>query len=385
MNGVTNLDEARERARTRRAAGVATDFDPQRLSLARRLAGVPRTRIAEAVGVTPAAVTQYEKGASRPTIPVLAALAQVLNVPAEFFRSGYPVPSLPQTGAHFRSLRTTSSLEREAALAFAELALVAFAAVERFVELPLLDLPDLEVPADLFTEAVVELARHARSGMGLGEGPVPNMVRLLEAHGVAVVELDEGSRRVDAFSHQGASRPVVVLSSFKGDKARRRFDVAHELGHLVMHPDTEPGSRLIEQQAHDFAAEFLMPADQIGPELPRRLDWPKLHELKRRWGVSLKALVVRSYKLERIGETAYQRAMKQLSSWGLPEPGPLGRPEEPVLLVRALQLIDEDDVEGWLAGQAGLPREVVERVIRGAGGRAVRPAVDLAVLDPGER
>ena len=122
---------------------------------------------------------------------------------------------------------------------------------------------------------------------------------------------------------------------------------------------------------------FLAPAEQIGPELPKRLDWPKLHELKRRWGLSLKALVMRSYKLDRFGETTYLRAMKQLSEWGVPEPGPLGPPERPVLLSRALELIEEPDVRTWLAEQSGLPVEIAARVIESAGGLDRRPAVNL--------
>jgi Zn-dependent peptidase ImmA (M78 family)/transcriptional regulator with XRE-family HTH domain len=358
---------------------VASDFDPGRLTLARRLAGLQRTRVAAAVGVTPAAVTQYEKGASRPTLPVLQGLAEVLGVTPEFFRAGNPVPALASDAAHFRSLRATTSLERESALAFAELALVVFDAVERYVELPAVRVPDLAVPSVLGTTEARALAREARRAMGLDVGPVPNMVRLLEAYGVAVVQLNEGSERVDAFSHQGVSRPVVVLSSLKGDKARRRFDVAHELGHLVMHHDTEPGSRLVEDQAHAFAAEFLAPSDQIGPELPKRLDWPALHKLKQRWGMSLKALVFQSYKLDRFGETTYKRAMKQLSMWGLPEPGPLGPPEAPVLLPRALELLGEPDTTNWLAEQTGLPIGVVTRILEAAGGEAPRPAVQLDV------
>lgn len=65
----------------------------------------------------------------------------------------------------------------------------------------------------------------------------------------------------------------------------RRFDAAHELGHLVLHPDTEPGSKIVEQQAHAFASEFLMPAAEITHQLPRRIDWPTLHDLKQHWGL----------------------------------------------------------------------------------------------------
>jgi len=93
-----------------------------------------------------------------------------------------------------------------------------------------------------------------------------------------------------------------------------------------MHHDVEPGSRLVEQQAHIFAAEFLAPAAQIIDDLPDQLDWTVLQQLKRRWGVSLKALVMRAHTLGRINDHTYQRGMRQLATWNLPEPGSLGPP-----------------------------------------------------------
>ena len=72
MNKIRNLNVARERARQRRTVGVAVDFDPSRLQLARRLAGMPRTHLARRLGVTAAAVTQFERGQARPTLPVIA-------------------------------------------------------------------------------------------------------------------------------------------------------------------------------------------------------------------------------------------------------------------------------------------------------------------------
>lgn len=382
MSAPLDLTAARRRAVARRALGVAVDFDPTRLALARRLAGVPRTRLARAVGVTAAAVTQYEKGQSRPALPVVDALAATLEVSVDFFRAGHPVPRLEADGAYFRSLRSTTALERDRALAFAELVLAVFAGVEQYVDLPPPRLPDLDLPSPLVLDDVVALAREARQRMNVAAGPVPNMARLLEAHGVAVVRLDADVAGVDAFCQQQGHRPVVLLSTANQDKARSRFDAAHELGHLLMHHDNEPGSRLLEQQAHAFAAEFLTPAAEIGTELPVRVDWVVLHALKRRWGVSLKALVFRARALGRFTDGAYQRALRQLSSWGLPEPGSLGNAETPVLFARAVALLDDEGLTR-VADDLNLPPAAVERVRRAAGGRDERPAVELTVS--GER
>jgi Zn-dependent peptidase ImmA (M78 family)/DNA-binding XRE family transcriptional regulator len=379
MNAPTELHQARRRAAERRAAGVADDFDPSRLALARRRAALPRTRLGALVGVTPSAITQFEKGQSRPTLPVLQQLAENLDVSVEFFRAGRALPSLPASGAHFRSLRSTTALQREQALAFGELTLAVFAALEDHVRLPAVSLPDFAVPDDLGPDDIARLARRAREQLGVARGPVPHVVRLLEAHGVVVVRLDDVSQKVDAFSHQQGHRPLVMLNPAKDDKARSRFDAAHELGHLLLHHDAEPGSRLVERQAHQFAAEFLAPAAEIVDDLPHRLDWPSLHQLKRRWGISLKALLVRAHALGRMTEGTCRRGMQQLAAAGLPERGPLGPPEAPVLLPRALHLVGPTEQHGLqaLADGAGLTVEEVVRVQRAAGDGAARPLLEI--------
>lgn len=382
-----DFDAARRRATERRAAGVAVDFDPSRLALARRLAAYPRARLARELNITPAAVGQFEKGQAKPTLAVLTGLADVLGVPVDFFRAGHPVASLPASAAHFRSLRATTAMEREQALAFGELVLSVFSATELSVDLPAVTLPDLLLPGVLDDDAVAEAAHETRHRMGLYSGPVPHVVRLLEAHGVAVARLESASHRVDAFSHQQAvqshrgsfsgSRPLVLLNPWTEDKARGRFNAAHELGHLVMHHDTEPGSRLAEGQAHAFAAEFLAPAEEIRPDLPTRLDWVRLQELKHRWGLSLKALVMRAHMLGKLTDHSYRRGMQQLSIWGYPEPGPLGDPEQPVLLPRAIDLLGGESALTKIADAAGLPLSEVRRVWLACGGADERPQVKL--------
>jgi Zn-dependent peptidase ImmA (M78 family) len=148
-------------------------------------------------------------------------------------------------------------------------------------------------------------------------------------------------RRVDAFSTSAPHRPVVLLSPMKDDQARSRFDAAHELGHLLLHHDVEPGSRIVEGQAQNFAAAFLAPAEEIVDDLPRRVDRDALLRAKRRWGISLRALIYRAHALGVITESAFRRANIQLSTWGNPERGPLGPPESPGLLGRATSCLPE--------------------------------------------
>lgn len=265
-------------------------------------------------------------------------------------------------------MRSTSAAAREQALAYGELCLELVDLVSAYVDLPPVLLPDLELPEELSDDAIAEAAAVTRQAWGIDAGPVPSVVQVIEANGVVALRLPEGTdMKVDAFSTYTGQRPLVFLSPVKDDKARSRFDAAHELGHLIIHPDTEPGSKLVENQAHAFASAFLMPEDEIIGDLPRKIDWPVFHELKRHWGVSLRALVYRARALGRLSEASYRRANQQLSMWGNPEPGPLGPAESPQLLglIRKAMSDSGYDFEQILVAGRVAP-EVAEVVVRAA-------------------
>ncbi|MEO3924521.1 XRE family transcriptional regulator [Micromonosporaceae bacterium B7E4] len=359
------------------AAAAAAAFAPHALALARRWRRMRKNELARQVGVTAAAVSQYELGQARPSAATLARLALALSMPVEFFAAGFPVP-VTSGQAHFRSLRTTSQAERDQAEAFGELAWRVVEVVERQLRLPRLRLPHLELAEPTGPDDVRAAAVTARDAFGLGAAPVPHMVRLLESAGVIVLALPDVSERVDAFSHWYGQRPFVFLNPGKDDKARSRMDAAHELGHLLMHHDAEPGSQLLERQATAFASEFLAPSAALRDELPSRLDFDRLHDLKRRWGISLKALVYRGHDLGVYREHTYRRGMALLAQWGFPEPGDLGPREQPSLLGKAVELLDRQQVTvDRLAARAGLPPGLTRAVLAAATEHV--PELDIAV------
>lgn len=340
-------------------------FDCERLTLARRLRGLRKNQLADAVGTTPKAIGRYEAGVQVPEEPVLKRLAIALGVPVEFFQGGRSAVSMD--GAHFRSLRSTSQIERDQALAYGRIATDVVAALEDLVGFPEVDLPEYPVsPDEIAGPGPVEAARLARKALLDRPGPVPHVVRLLEKHGVIVLVLPQAAERVDAFSVGVHPRPMVFFNPAKGDYWRNRFDAAHELGHLVMHADAEPGEKVVEDQAHRFAAEFLMPEQDIAGDLPGTADWDRLARLKATWGVSMAALLYRARTLGIMQETAYRNAMSAMSSrgWRRHEPGP-GKPlEQPTMLTRAIEIV----------GQAGTDRDrVAERA------RVTRADLDLLV------
>ncbi|GAA1970088.1 XRE family transcriptional regulator [Nocardioides panacihumi] len=361
-----------------RPPAAGTDFDGTRLTVARRLRAKTKAALAREVGVTPTAIGQFEKGKAYPTQPVLNKLCLNLGLPREFFGAGRPLTLLPANDAHFRSLRSTSASSREQALAYGEVCLEVVDLISNYIDLPPVRLPDVQLSDDVTDSEIEEAAAATRDLWELGNGPIASVVQSIEANGIIALRLPPTTdRAVDAFSTYASDRPLVFLSPTKNDRARSRFDAAHELGHLVLHPDTEPGSKLVENQAHRFASELLMPRHEILGQLPRRIDWPRLHELKRHWGVSLRALVFRSHALGVISEASYRRANQQLSLWGLPEPGDLGPAESPQLLGLARDLLADNGVDFQaLLAAARIDNDITADVI--AAGSAPRLKLNLS-------
>lgn len=309
-------------------------FEPTRLRLARELREWSQADLAKQLRVTPAAISQYEAGAIRPASSTLVRMSEALAVPEGFLELAPP----EEHEGFFRSLRRTSVSHRRRARAIAQVAYDLAQAVGD--ALPEVAMPkERPVGLDAAPEEIEKVAESVRNDLGLPAGPAGPVVPLLESLGVVVIRLPLDTADVDAFSLPFRDRPVIVLGSDKNDRARSRFDAAHELGHLILHGDRVWGIRQVEQQAHAFAAAFLMPAADIVDELPQRADWDVLFELKLKWQVSLAALLMRARRLGRMSETAYVNAVKAASArgWRRVEPVPLGAPERPSSLGAALR------------------------------------------------
>jgi Zn-dependent peptidase ImmA (M78 family)/transcriptional regulator with XRE-family HTH domain len=338
-------------------ADVARLFDGSRLTLARHLAGVRKNGLAEQIAKSATAIASYESGHKRPAAPTVAQLALALGVEPAFFLPGPALATSPVGAPHFRSLRSTSQLVRDQAYAFGQLAVAVAAGLERHVEFPERDIERIDA-----ADGTPEVAAQAlRQSWGLGDGPLRNLVRAAENHGILVVFTFEQAASVDAYSFDNEHRPVVLLNPTKRDYFRQRFDLAHEIGHLVMHGDADPGGREVEDEAHRFASELLMPAGSVKGLLPSKADWRKYGLLKEQWGVSMQALLFKAKRLEIMSPVTYRNAMTTVSSrgWRRQEPGDMPTVERPSLLPRAVELLAEEGLTTQhLAQQCRVPHEL---------------------------
>ena len=309
-----------------------------------------KKEVATRIGVSPAAVGQYETGSSKPRPELLPRLADVLDVPVEFFLAGRPMGKLDTSMAHFRALRSTSGAQRDRALGFAAQVWELTHALEKRIQLPWVDLPgfaggEVHPGVDLPAEPVAA-ARELRRHWGLGKGPVRHLVRQMEAHGIVVVApsvADASAAKVDAFASAGLPRPLVILTPNRVDDVyRHRFSAAHELGHLVLH-SASTGDAAQEHEANAFAAAFLTPPEYIKPLLPSRMNLAHLADLSRTWGVSVKSLIYRCRELGLTSEASASRAYQRLAALSkqpgfAPEPVAGFPGEQPVMLNQAFDL-----------------------------------------------
>jgi Zn-dependent peptidase ImmA (M78 family)/transcriptional regulator with XRE-family HTH domain len=350
------------------AQTVLSFFDGRRLRLARENLGVTQRGLADAMAgrVTPAALSQFEKGDVKPSPGTLAELAAVTGLPVRFFARDPAVGDVAKVEGFFRSLRSTGVRQRRQHRAQAELARLVTVALEHYVKLPEHDVPRIPVGPKASRIEVEAVAAQVRAEWKLSSGPVAHVIRSIERHGVVICRMLLQSDTVDAFSVPFADRPVIVLGRDKDRADRSRWDGSHELGHLVMHQPDPQRSRYLEDQADWFAAEFLLPAKEVTDQLPITADWDALAELKVLWGVSMAAILRRARTLGVMPEGAYVQALKTMSTrgWNRREPVRLLQSETPVMLARAVQLLNQSGATiDQLAEEVGLPRTIVTEIV----------------------
>jgi Zn-dependent peptidase ImmA (M78 family)/DNA-binding XRE family transcriptional regulator len=365
---VTTTPDAPSDAALDQARAALPLFDGHRLRLAREALGLTQRALAEALEerLTPAAVSQFEKGDAKPSAASLVELAVATAFPPAFFARDPAVGDVVSTDGFFRSLRSTGVRQRRRHRAKAELVRLVAVALERFVKLPDRGVPRIPMATDATRDDVEATARRVRETWGVLSGPIDNVIRMVERHGIVVARMLLESDTVDAFSVPFPDRPVIVLGSDKARPDRSRWDCGHELGHLVMHDPDPQRSRHLEDQANWFAAELLLPAAEVRDQLPTTAEWTVLADLKVSWGVSMTALLQRAKALGVMPEAAYVQALKTMSTrgWNRREPVQLPAGEAPLLLSRAAELLERTGTTlEQLAGEIGLPSTLVADII----------------------
>ncbi|MCL5047128.1 MAG: XRE family transcriptional regulator [Actinobacteria bacterium] len=307
------------------------DIGP-RIKLARAKAQMSLRELADQVGVSATAISKFERGEATPRQSTLLRLAKALSVSIEYFFREIKVETLAPAYRKHSELgkRVQDGIEA-----------IISEAVERYLTteqlFPKGFFPEGKLarfPAKMVADAE-KAAEVLREEWNLGSDPIEDLCGRLENHGVKVIELD-GPNGFDGFSCWVNGLVPVIAFNANVPADRQRFDMAHELGHLVLDPDP---STDVEKVAHRFAAAFLVPARAAYAELGRKrsnLSFDELLLLKREYGLSIQAWMRRALDLGIIDQTIYSMLYRRLSArgWRIQEPNGVSK-EEP----RRLQLL----------------------------------------------
>ena len=279
------------------------------LVTARRARGLTQGELAEAAGVTQAALSRYENDQREPDELVLAGLAKALGVTEAFLHTAGRLRGAMAIDVHMRRQATAKpSIWRQLE---ARLNMYRMHARHLFEEVSIRAeqrIPTFD-PIDVDPQ---DAARLVRMQWRMPVGPVRSMVRWMESAGCLVIEEDFGTPRVDGLSQWIGEHPVVLLNS-RSPVDRKRLTLAHELGHLCLHSSFV--SETVEQEANRFAAEFMMPGEVIKPQL-RHVTLGRLVDLKREWGISMQALIERANDLGLLAGNQRSNMYKSLSARG---------------------------------------------------------------------
>ena len=303
---------------------------PERITQARELSGLTKSELAESLEVSVAAVAQWESGAKHPMPEHLAAMSRRLDVPMTLFFKPKPAGLERKGPLSFRSWKSASTRKaNRKAERLAEMTAEIYAWLGEKIELPPSVLPD--IPDQGSRVDVEAAARETRKAWGLGDRPLLKLGELLESKGIFLNPASFGDGRFDAFSCVIDGRPFIFLGNEKKDRARSRFDAAHELGHLALHQHLGVSELLepevydwAERQADQFASAFLLPKETFGSDVMDTTLNGFLN-LKPKWGVSVQCMVFRSKELGLITPTHYGDLFKQMGwrRWRQPRGEPL--------------------------------------------------------------
>ena len=313
-------------------------FNGDRLKEALQFRELKMSDLATKTDISRQSLSLYANGDNNPPYENVMKIAKELDFPYDFFMTEDLCTTVTDN-TYFRSQAAATKKTRKAQIIRLEYVAKMYEVLLDYVDFPQLSLPivselrvandplKLESPEGL--KEIEEIAAQVRKQWNLGTGPIESMQYELESHGIVVTGFSGVNSTIDAFSTrikaEGSDRIFVVALAL-GEKSMQRltFDMAHELGHILMHAWGESNEdidkdefNLREKQANIFAGALLLPADSFGKDVaPYATNIDFYRALKKKWGVSMQAMMYRARQLEIITANQFQYMMRLMSKRG---------------------------------------------------------------------
>lgn len=298
-----------------------SNFNFRQLILAREYRGYTQSELSSAIpGLSQPNLSKFEKGLGGLSDENLEKIANFLNFPYSFFEER--INNFIES-AHYR--KRTSITQKKKKEIETKIKLLGFI-VDKMAE-------SVEWPEYKFSSYDVEnnspeyIAQFIRRKLQLDPfRPIDSVIGIIERNGIIIIEIDQDYDQFDGVSFMtDEGIPVIVINSnFSND--RKRFTLAHELGHMIMHITYEKDFPIAEyrdkeEEANKFASEFLMPANAIKASLVN-LKLADLPTLKKYWLTSMSSIIRRAKSLGTIDHDRYSYLNIELSrrGWKSKEP-----------------------------------------------------------------
>ncbi|WP_041917197.1 helix-turn-helix domain-containing protein [Desulfitobacterium dehalogenans] len=355
------------------------NFNPSRLNEARLYRKMTIEELANNVGVKKQAISQFENGKNSPEFDTLRSISSVLNFPIRFFIEDSD-SNILVGNTYFRAPFSSNKKDLNSQRIKARYVAYIQSCLSEYVDFPPLNLPRFD---DI--DNIEQIANQARDFWGLGREPISDMVALLERNGVIVSEFSTEGKTIDAFYQYGEvfgqEYYCVVLGTDKLTFTRRQFSAAHELAHILLHErnnDIDELDRVEfrkrEDEANKFASAFLLPKEAFIRDVQPYANKLNYYiELKRKWKVSISAMIIRAFDLEVISSNQYQYLMRQMSrnDWRSQEPlddymavkGPKALKQAINMLILNDYLTPKQMFQLFAKYKTSLPKDVIDEVL----------------------
>ncbi len=297
-------------------------FIGESLSNLRIFYGYSRKQLSEMIGVSEQAVWQYENGFSSPKYEVIQSLTEIFGVKSKYFYKNDSLYGKPRVvnANHiaYRSTERGSTLKAQSHAQHVEFLDKLINLVGSYVILPPTKLKGLrDYSIKMLSNdsdqprlvAIKKIAEYARSHLNLPQDSNEGLLMAIEKAGVFVFEKSI-EQHTDAYSlWTDNDVPYIILGNMKKSAARRNFDLAHELGHLLLHYKVDfmehdaSSHEVCEREANIFAGNFLLPEREFANDfnfISRKSNPDSLINLKKKWHVSIQAIAMRAKELSLI-------------------------------------------------------------------------------------
>lgn len=315
-------------------------FNGSKLKSARLYRGLSLTDLGEKIELSKQTLSLYENNKRIPDFSTIIKLANTLHFPNKYF-FGEEKKNIYYSSTYFRSFASTSKKSRTMEILKVEYISELYKALYDLVEFPRLNIPNIDIKKKIIDDEYIDkLALELRKYWNLGTKPIDDLQYTLEENGLLIVGSYLDDRKIDAFSKRIEFNKnetfIIVLSIGQKPKSRINFDLAHELGHIMLHPWTENLESLShdefkerERQANKFASSFLLPKDSFKKECeknPKDLNYYIM--LKNVWHCSIQAMIYRANDLGLISNNQFQYLLRKINKNGWRTNEPLDFPHE---------------------------------------------------------